>query len=498
MLELTGVSKAFGAVQALKGVDFAVASGEIVGLIGANGAGKSTLIRVIAGATTPDSGRITLDGAELSFSSPREALRVGIALVPQETNLTLGQSVADNVFLGRPTSRGGFMLDRRLRAQAQELLGLVGLGREVRPSTAVSTLTSVQQKLVSIAQALSVHPRILILDEPTAALPTDTARQLQPVVRALAERGGAVIYISHRLQEVQDLCDRVVAMRDGALAGVLPREQVDFQRMVHLVGGRALEGEPHQRTKDEALDRKVVLGLRGASGVRVRNVDLGVHAGEILGVGGLHGSGRSELLRLLGGVQRLSAGELEVAGGGIVSSPHEAARRGLGYLPEGRARMILPSLSVQKNLTVTVLRRLQRLGVVSTKQERSLAKDAFDQMGVVGALHNPIRSLSGGNQQKVCLGRWVLAGSTILLLDEPTVGVDVHARAEIHRLLRAMAEQGTTIVVACAEPEELVLLCDRVVILVEGRLERELIAPFDSDAVVSASYARQPDALSIG
>jgi ribose transport system ATP-binding protein len=481
-------------VKALDDVDLVLREGEIVGLIGANGAGKSTLMRVISGAARPDDGHLQVDGEPRVFSNPRDALRAGIAVVAQETemNLVAGQSVADNIFLGRPIARRGLISDRRMRAAARDLLELVGLAGTVAPEQDLVTLTPVQQRLVGIAQALSSQPRILILDEPSAALPSETAKRLQPVVRDLARRGSAVVYVSHRLGEIMDLCDRVVAMRDGRIAGALTRELATRERMVTLIGGKALEEEPPEVVVPAGETNPVVIRAARVSGNRVRDVDLEVRSGEILGVGGLHGSGRSELMRLIAGVQPPATGRLDVLDGGPCGSPRDAARRGVGYLPEGRSRMVFPRLTVRHNLTVTILSRLSRL-IVDGRRERRLAGEIAAEVGVAGSINRPMVALSGGNQQKACLARWLLHGSRVLLLDEPTVGVDVHARAEIHRILRDLAGDGSTaIVVASAEPEELVLLCDRVVIMVEGRLDGELRAPFDADAVVSASYARRP------
>jgi ribose transport system ATP-binding protein len=501
LLRAGGLSKRFGAVRALDDVDFEIAAGEIVGLVGANGAGKSTLMRVIGGVTRPDAGELEIGGEPLSLASPRDASKAGLALVPQESSMNLvpGQSVADNIFLGRPLGRGGFMRDRRLKAESRKLLAVVGLDGAVTPEATVSSLTPIQQRLVSIAQALSVDPRVLILDEPTAALPTETARGLQPVVRNLAASGTAVIYISHRLQEICDLSDRVVAMREGRIAGALPRQEVTIDKLVQLIGGRDLEQQPVQEASEiEQRAGAVVVRVSGMGGRRVQGVDLEVRAGEIVGIGGLQGSGRSELMRLLAGVQPISEGEVEIDGGRRCRSPHDAAERGVGYLPESRAQMIFPKMTLQRNLTVTVLPQLSRL-FVNRRAERERSKELIERLAIKGTPGTPIQGLSGGNQQKAFLGRWLLHDAKILLLDEPTVGVDVHARAEIHRILRGLAdEQGTAIVVASSEPEELVLLCDRVAIMVEGQVRRELRAPFDADTVVALSYAREPLAAGAG
>lgn len=488
LIEITDLTKSFGAVQAVRGVSLRIRRGEVIGLIGANGAGKSTLVRVLAGATRPDSGRVVLEGREVSFRSPRDALHAGIAIDPQELNLVEHQSVADNLFLGDMPAHTGVVRERQLDRRAEDLLAEVGLDGVIEPRRLAGSLTPVQARLVSVAQTLSKDPRLVILDEPSAALPTETAERLGPIIRKLAERGSSVIYVSHRLSEIRDYCDRVIAMRDGAVTGELSGEDMTIDRMVELVGGKALAQEPPP-SDHAVLETDVVVRAHGLVGNRVRGVDLEIHAGEMIGVGGLYGSGRSELLRLLGGQQQPAAGTLEAFGKRGPRSPHEAARMGIGYLAEGRRQMLFPALSVAANATVSVLSQLHPI-FVRHGRERRLVSGIGEKLHLVGRPESPVENLSGGNQQKVCLARWLLREANLLLLDEPTVGIDVHARAEIHQLLRRLAaDEGKTIVVASAEPEELVLVCDRVFVMVEGRIARELHAPFDADSVVAASYA---------
>jgi ABC-type sugar transport system ATPase subunit len=485
-VEVEGLVKSFGAVQALKGITARIRPGEVVGLIGANGAGKSSLVRALAGASRPDEGEIRVDGESVSFRSPRDAIAAGIVLDPQELSLVLTQSIAENVFIGALPARGGIVDRRSSRARARALLEEVGLGHR-DPSEPAASLTPVESRLVSIASALSKDPRLLILDEPSAALPVETAERLAPIIAGLARRGCSVIYISHRLGEVQAYCDRVLAMRDGLLAGELVGDEIQERRMVELVGGKALDEEPPPSASDDRSGA-VTVRASGLTGARVQDVDLEASAGEILGIGGLYGSGRSELLRLIGGMQAVAAGTVEVSGRPGPRSPRQARQARIGYLAEGRKRMIFPQMSVTANGTVALLSRLNPF-LLRIRRERALMQEMGEQVGLVGGLDAPISTLSGGNQQKVCLARWLLCDVELLLLDEPTVGVDVHARAEIHGLLRDLAAKGRTIIVASAEPEELALLCDRVVVLAEGRVNRELRAPLTPDAVVAASYA---------
>jgi ribose transport system ATP-binding protein len=344
----------------------------------------------------------------------------------------------------------------------------------------------VEQRLVSIAEALAAGARLMILDEPTAALPADTAAKLHSLVSQLATAGTSIIFVSHRLEEIKSLCSRVVAMRDGGVAGELEKDDIDVDRMVVLVGGSDLE--PTAVTNARTGGHKI-LELSRVTGRRVSDIDLTVDEGEILGVGGLYGSGRSELLRLMGGVERPRAGRVEFDGKPVPHSVNAAVRSGIGYVAEGRGSMLFADISTAANASIAALDRLSWGRVaVRRRRERAAVADVFQRVHLTGQPSGAVETLSGGNQQKVCLARWVLRGSSLLLLDEPTVGIDVHARAEIHRLLRELAERGTTIVVASAEPEELALLCHRVIVMANGNIVSTFDSPMAPESVVRASY----------
>jgi ribose transport system ATP-binding protein len=488
LAEITDVDKTYGAVRALRGVSFRLGAGEVVGLIGANGAGKSTLVKVLAGVVSADRGSVEIAGSVVR--TRRAALDQRVAVVPQELQLVGNESVAHNVFLGRLPRRAGLIDERRLMRDCAAMLERVGLAG-IDPRRPAGELTPVQQRLLSIAQGLSMVPSILILDEPTAALPADTALLMGPTIEGITKTGAGVVYISHRLKEVEHLTDRVVAMRDGQVTGELVGDERTVANMVDLVGGRAVidRGASDEERRAAGERDAVVLRATGLYGKRIRDVDLTLNAGELVGIGGLYGSGRSELLRLLGGHQRPTAGTVEVLGKRGVRSPRAAAKLGIGYVAEERRRMIFPTMDLVANTTIASLDALSRRGIGTN---RKLERSAFDEMarrtGLVGGAESAIKTLSGGNQQKVCVSRWLVRKPRVLLLDEPTVGVDVHARGELHNLLRSLAAEGTAVLVACAEPEELVGLCDRVLILVEGELVNELTAPFAAEAVVAASY----------
>jgi ribose transport system ATP-binding protein len=486
---LVDVVKSYGAVKALRTVSFEIQPGEVVGLIGANGAGKSTLMKILAGAVTPDQGTIELYGGSVSFSRPRQAVARGIALVPQELQIVETQTVASNVFMASLPSHAGFVSRRELREGTIRLLSRVGLDH-ISPGRMAADLTAVEARLVAIAQALALDPRILILDEPSAALPADIADLFGPLLAGLAERGTAIVYVSHRLHEIKRLADRVFAMRDGRRAGVLEGGEIQIPRMVELVGGQAIDDEP--KAPASARERsEVVLSARTLCGNLVQNLDLTLHAGEVVGIGGLYGSGRSELLRLLSGNQKVTGGEVTAFGEPVPRTPIKAVSRGIVYVPEERRRMIFAPIDVMGNITMSIIGRLSLRGLLpSRKLERPSFAKAARLTQLKGEPRAPISTLSGGNQQKACLARALLAEPRLLLLDEPTLGVDVHSRAEIHRFLLQLAASGMTLLVASADPEELQLLCPRVIMLVEGRLSTELHEPFTVNDIVTASYDR--------
>lgn len=487
ILRMVDLEKSFGAVKALAGVSISLSAGEIVGLIGANGAGKSTLMAVLAGTTMPDEGHIYLGGESARFGNPRAALAAGIALVPQELHLVESLSVAENVTLGHMPQRRGVLSQRLMQSVTREILVRLGGAEHISPSAKAGDLSPVEQRLVTIARALSWKPRILILDEPSASLPTDTAQSLLPTIRTLTAEGMGVFYVSHRLGEIKELANRVVAMRNGNVVADLSGPDISIDRMVALIGGR--ERSPVSTRSLSFARSDPSLSARGLYGSRIQNVDIDVFPGEIVGVSGLQGSGRSELFRLLTGVQKPTHGEIDVLGRGPCRSMEEASTRGVGYLAEGRRLMALPGMDVTSNMTISALPELSRLrSFVDRKAERTAAGEMFDRLQITGQPNQDIQTLSGGNQQKIFIGRWLLRHPRLLVLDEPTMGVDVGARAEFHTLLRTLADEGIAILLTSAEPEEIALVCTRAIVLVEGRIAHEFHQPLRADQLIGASY----------
>jgi ribose transport system ATP-binding protein len=495
-LEIQGLGKSYGANEVLADVSFAVAPGEVLGLVGANGAGKSTLIKCLTGAVTADRGEIRVDGELVSLATPDHALRLGISAVQQEILLAGDHSVAENILLGRFQSSFGFTSPKRVAAQARDLLERVGL--DIAPETTAGSLTPSKKRLVMIAAVLAREPRLVILDEPTAALPPEESAMVAALVRGLSADGVSVIYVSHRLAEVKRLAGRVVALRNGRLSGTLAGEEVTRTNMLRLIGGEEepetlLVTEQHVHTEVRSMG-KVILEARDLSGSRVRRASFVAQRGEILGVAGLAGSGRSELLRLLYGLQPVTGGTLHFDGQALEGSLRDRVQRRIGYVAELRASNVLHGLDVSRNLTIASIGTHRRGGVFAdARWESETAAQVSAEVSLVGRPDAAIETLSGGNQQKILISRWLVRDTQVLLLDEPTAGVDLLARAEIHALLRKLTEQDKAVIVASVEADELTTICDRVVVMVEGELTAELTPPFSEEDLINAYY-RDPSA----
>jgi ABC-type sugar transport system ATPase subunit len=473
---VTGLTKAFPGVQALRGVDLSLAAGEVRALLGKNGAGKSTLVKILSGAQQPDAGRVELAGAPVVLPSPAAARDLGIATVHQELSLVPELSVAENVLLGRwrrATPRSVLLAPRALREAARAVLDELEV--DLDPATPVGRLGIAQQQTVEIARALSYRPRLLVLDEPTSSLPADEVDVLLRLVRRLAASGVAVVYVSHRMDEIPRVADSVTVLRDGRHLATRPIAEADTRTIVDLMTGGAVH--EHRPATGTAPDGPPVLSVRDLHrGDRVRGVSLDLRAGEVVGLAGLLGSGRTELLRCLYGLDRADAGEITVDGRAYTpSGPIRALRRGIGFTPEDRkADGLALGMSVSANLVMTCLDRIRHLGLLSRGRERSIAADSCADLRIKApALGTPAGALSGGNQQKIVLGKFLNAGVRVLLLDEPTRGVDVEAKDQIYALVRRLAAEGAAVLVASSELEELFLFCDRLLVLRAGRVVAE-------------------------
>jgi ribose transport system ATP-binding protein len=474
LIEALNISKSFAGVRALKDVSLTLYPGEVLAVVGENGAGKSTLMKILAGVQSPDSGELLIDGSACKLDSVQEALTHGIALIHQELNLAETLDVGANIFLGREPHRLGWVDHRRIARDARALLQQVGLALE--PHTLVSDLTIGQQQMVEIAKALSIKARVLIMDEPTSSLSEHEARLLLGLIRELRERGVGVVYISHRLGEVREIADRVTVLRDGENAGHLERDEISHSAMVNLMVGRELsQFYPHQpRPTGEILLEVRSLRTKANPG---EAVDFELRASEIVGLAGLVGAGRTELLEALFGIEPAVSGTIRVAG--VVVEPRcarEAMDAGLALVPEDRKQHgLFLEMGVRENLTVTTLHRSQRHGFFSSAKEQLLCEEMIPALRIKTAdTELPVRFLSGGNQQKVVLGKWLATRPRVLLLDEPTRGVDIGAKQEIYRLMEELAADGVAVLFVSSDLEEILGMSDRVLVLHEGRLTGEI------------------------
>ncbi|MFH8489259.1 sugar ABC transporter ATP-binding protein [Streptomyces longisporoflavus] len=474
LLTMSGITKSFPGVRALDGVDLQVQAGEVHCLLGQNGAGKSTLIKVLAGAHQPDDGEITWRGERTVLKSPIAAMRLGIATIYQELDLVEGLSVAENVHLGHePTAAGFVVKGREAKASTAALLKRLGHA-EIDPGTLVGDLSAAHQQIVSMARALSHEVRLIVMDEPSAALDPDEVDNLFRIVGDLTADGVAVVYISHRLEEIRRIGDRVTVLKDGrAVAGGLPAKETPTRDVVALMTGRNVEYVFPDRPAEPPLAEPVLKAQGLAREGEFEPLDLELRPGEIVGLAGLVGSGRSEILETIYGARKSTAGQVVVDGQTLKpGSVRAAVRAGLGLAPEERkAQALLMLESVTNNVSVSSMSRFSRGGWLDRGAERKAAQSATRELSLRPDNPTaPVRTLSGGNQQKAVLARWLLRGCRVLLLDEPTRGVDIGARAELYSVIRRLADEGLAVLLVSSEVPEVLGLADRVLVLREGRV----------------------------
>ncbi|WP_433795635.1 sugar ABC transporter ATP-binding protein [Actinoplanes sp. CA-252034] len=493
LLTLRGIGKSFLGVRVLGEVHLDVLAGEVHAVVGENGAGKSTLMKIVSGGYAPDEGTIALDGVPRRFSAPRDAQRAGIGIVHQEFNLLPERSVAENVFLGHEPVRRGLVDRKAMLGRTADLLASLGES-SLPPGAPVSRLGVAQQQIVEIVKALALDARLLIMDEPTAALADTEVERLYALVRRLQQRGIGVLYVSHRLQEVFDLADRITVLKDGRPVTTLNTADTDPDRLVrHMVGRDLSHYYPQRAGPDEP--RPVRLTVRNGGNRTLRGVDLRLRAGEVLGVGGLQGSGRSALARALFGAAPFTTGDVTLDGAPIrLRSPRAAMRAGIAYLTEDRkGEGIVAGGSVLDNalLAGRALRPVWRGRAARTARVRDLLT-AVDVRAA--AEDQEIRFLSGGNQQKVVLARWLALDPGILLFDEPTRGIDVGAKSAIHDLVRRLARDGAVVLMISSDLPELLGMSDRIVVMRDGRIAGELSAGATEEDVLALALGTVPAA----
>ena len=474
---MEGIEKSFPGVHALSQCRFDLRPGEVHALVGENGAGKSTLMKVLAGIYMKDAGHIFVKGHDVNIPSPRAAQELGISMIHQELNLMPHLTVAQNIFIGREPRAGlRFVLDDR-QINAQTATQLEALRLNLNPRTKVSDLTVAKQQMVEIAKALSYNSDVLIMDEPTAALTEAEIDELFRIIRGLRDSGVGIVYISHRLEELKQISDRITVMRDGHYIDTVPTPEAKIDQIISLMVGRTIfEAAPEV---PEQPSHDIVLEARGLNrGRALADVSFTLRRGEILGFAGLMGAGRTEVARAIFGADAIDSGEIYVNGRRVhIKNPSDAVRHGIGYLSEDRKRYGLTlGMDVETNVVLAAFRKfLSRIGLVNNAETRATAARYVSALSIkTPSLQQKVRNLSGGNQQKVVIAKWLTADTSILIFDEPTRGIDVGAKSEIYRLLNDLAQQGKSIIMISSELPEVLRMSHRIIVMCEGRITGEL------------------------
>jgi len=476
LLEMRHIRKQYPGVVALDGVNLAVHAGQVHALVGENGAGKSTLMKILAGAEQPDAGEVLLDGAPVRVTSPIQAMALGISIIYQEFNLVPTMSVEENIFLGREPVRGFGLVDRReMRRRATELL--TSLDAQVDPAALVGTLSVAQQQMVEIAKAVSVEARVIAMDEPTATLTDHEIERLFALIRSLREQQVGIIYISHRLDEIDAIADQVTVLRDGRWVSSDAKAGLDRAEIIRRMVGREVTGQyPRRQCQPGAVVLEVEhLQRRGV----LKDISFTVRAGEIVGLAGLVGAGRTEVARAIFGADPLDSGTVSIDGRPVrLRHPRDAVRAGIGLVTEDRkGQGLVLNMVVRENTTLANLRAVSRGGWIQRARENAFVQDYVGSLDIrTPSIEQAVRNLSGGNQQKVVLAKWLFTSARVLILDEPTRGIDVGAKAEIYELANRLAEQGVAVLLISSELEEVLGLSDRVLVMHEGHLAGELSA----------------------
>ncbi len=500
LLVMRGISKSFAGVPALKGVNLELRAGEVHALMGENGAGKSTLMKILTGIYSRDAGEILLDGKPVTFTAPREAQDAGIVIVHQELNMMLHLTVAQNIFIGREKMRGKFIDDKAMNRDAAALFRLLNI--DIDPAATMGSLTVGKQQMCEIAKAISTDARIIVFDEPTAALSDSEVNELFKIIADLRAKGIGLVYISHRMDEIKRITDRVTVMRDGEYVGTLVTADSSKDDIIKMMVGRVVYEDPktHSAVPPDAPVALKVSGLR--AGRMVRDVSFELRRGEILGVAGLMGAGRTEMARALFGADARDAGEIYVDGVlRDIRSPEDAVEAGICYLSEDRKRYgVMVEMDVMENTTMASLRTHLRNGFIDKVSERTTARDYITKLRIkTPSERQQVRKLSGGNQQKIVIAKWLVRDCPILIFDEPTRGIDVGAKAEIYELMNRLVQQGKSIIMISSELPEILRMSDRVIVLCEGVKTAEFdIAEANQENIMHAATLRDAGAKAAG
>ena len=494
LLEMNGIDKRFLGVHALKGVNLNLKRGEVLALVGENGAGKSTLMKVLTGIHQPDGGSMTFEGKPYSVRNIRESLELGIGMIHQELNMMNHLTVAQNIFIGRESMVADFWInDGAMIKKARELFDYIGIN--IDPTVKLGSLTVGKQQMVEIAKAVSHNTKLLILDEPTAALTQSEIEELFKIMGDLKAKGIGMIYISHRMDEIKRISDRVTVMRDGEYVGTEDTDKLTKDQIIQMMIGRVVYEDPKQKS-NVADDAEVVLEVKNlCSGNTIKNVSFKLRKGEILGFSGLMGAGRTEVARAVFGADPFDAGEIFIKGQRVhIKTPADAVRHGIGYLSEDRKRYGLMLIkSAAENTALASLDRYIKYGFISDRKMKNEARDMNAKLRTkTPSMDQLLKNLSGGNQQKVIIARWLIKNSDILIFDEPTRGIDVGAKSEIYALMSELAAQGKSIIMISSELVEILRMSDRVLVMCEGRKTGELdISEANQENIMQLSTMRE-------
>ena len=492
ILSMKGITKSFSGVAALKNAALDLKAGEVVALMGENGAGKSTLMKILTGIYSKDSGEIKYMGQEVCYKGPAESEEAGISIVHQELNMMNDLTVAQNLFIGREEMNGLFIDDKKMNEKARELFKVLKI--DINPAEKIGNLTVGKQQMVEIAKAISSNAKVIIFDEPTAALTDSEIEELFKVIRDLKEKGTGMVYISHRMDEINVISDRVIVMRDGEYVGTLVTKECSKDDIIKLMVGRTILGEP-KTASNVAKDAPVVLKCENLNrGKAVKNVSFELRKGEILGFSGLMGAGRTEVARLIFGADKKDSGKIFINGKEVtINTPEDAVAHGIGYLSEDRKRFgLIVDKSVEENTVISSLNDFVKGLFIDKAKSREVSQKYVESLKTkTPSVSQLVKKLSGGNQQKVVIAKWLVRNSDILIFDEPTRGIDVGAKSEIYALMEELAKEGKSIIMISSELPEVLRMSDRVIVMCEGRITGTLdIAEANQEVIMESATKR--------
>ena len=492
ILSMKGITKSFSGVAALKNAALDLKAGEVVALMGENGAGKSTLMKILTGIYSKDSGEIQYMGQEVCFKGPAESEEAGISIVPQELNMMNDLTVAQNLFIGREEMNGFLIDDKKMNEKARELFKVLKI--DINPAEKIGNLTVGKQQMVEIAKAISSKAKVIIFDEPTAALTDSEIEELFKVIRDLKKQGTGMVYISHRMDEINVISDRVIVMRDGEYVGTLITKECSKDDIIKLMVGRAIFGEP-KTASNVAKDAPVVLKCENLNrGKAVKDVSFELRKGEILGFSGLMGAGRTEVARLIFGADKKDSGKIFINGKEVtINTPQDAVAQGIGYLSEDRKRYgLIVDKSVEENTVISSLNDFVKGIFIDKAKSKEVSQKYVESLKTkTPGVSQLVKKLSGGNQQKVVIAKWLVRNSDILIFDEPTRGIDVGAKSEIYALMERLAKEGKSIIMISSELPEVLRMSDRVIVMCEGRITGILdIAEANQEVIMQSATKR--------